>query len=132
MFIRVYLWLFILRVDSIDAFAHLESHSMKSVFAILSIIIASAGTAIAADDAQALAPTFADVAYGPHERNVLDFWKADGDGPRPLLVYIHGGGWIGGDKKQKPEAIRPWLEKGISYAAVNYRLTGQAPLLAGS
>jgi len=46
------------------------------------------------------------------------------------LVYIHGGGWVGGDKKQKPEAIRPFLDKGISYAAINYRLTGEAPLPA--
>jgi acetyl esterase/lipase len=103
---------------------------MKSVFAILSIVIALTGTAVAADDVPALAPTFADVAYGPYERNVLDFWRADGDGPRPLLVHIHGGGWIGGDKKQKPEAVRPWLAKGISFAAINYRLTGQAPLPA--
>ena len=41
-------------------------------------------------------PTEANVPYGPDERNVLDFWKADGEGPRPLLVYIHGGGWTSG------------------------------------
>ncbi len=62
--------------------------------------------------------------------NVLDFWQAEGEGPRPLLVYIHGGGWIGGDKKQSPARIAKFLEKGISYAAVNYRLTGEAPLPA--
>jgi acetyl esterase/lipase len=76
------------------------------------------------------APTHADVSYGPHERNVLDFWKAEGQGPRPLLVYIHGGGWTGGDKKQDPKNFRPFLEKGISYAAINYRLTGEYPLPA--
>lgn len=77
-----------------------------------------------------LRPTHAEVSYGPHARNVLDFWRAEGDGPRPLLVYIHGGGWTGGDKKQKPDKIRPFLDKGISYAAINYRLTGDAPLPA--
>ncbi|MCA9450377.1 MAG: hypothetical protein KC931_24860, partial [Candidatus Omnitrophica bacterium] len=46
-----------------------------------------------------LPPTFADVAYGLHDRNVLDFWQAGGDGPRPMLVMIHGGGWVAGDKK---------------------------------
>ena len=75
-------------------------------------------------------PTHADVSYGPHAADVLDFWQAEGDGPRPLLVYIHGGGWVGGDKKQDPAQIRPFLEKGISYAAINYRLTGEAPLPA--
>lgn len=39
----------------------------------------------------------ANVPYGPHEANVLDIWIAEGKGPRPLHVYIHGGGWIGGD-----------------------------------
>jgi len=86
--------------------------------------------AVADDDAPPTAPTYADVSYGPHAMNVLDMWIAEGDGPRPLLVYIHGGGWTGGDKKQDPKRFLPFMEQGISYAAVNYRLTGQAPLPA--
>lgn len=70
------------------------------------------------------------VAYGPHARNVLDFWQAPGDGPRPLLVFIHGGGWTGGDKAQAGEPEKAWLAKGVSYAAINYRLTPAAPLPA--
>lgn len=76
------------------------------------------------------APTIADLSYGPHAANVLDFWKAEGDGPRPLLVYIHGGGWTGGDKEQSADRLLPYLEKGISYAAINYRHTGEFPLPA--
>ena len=75
-----------------------------------------------------LKPTFADVSYGNDKMNVVDFWQAEGEGPRPLLVYIHGGGWIGGDKKRNARDVQPFLEKGISYAAVNYRLSGQASL----
>lgn len=74
-------------------------------------------------------PTHADVSYGPYKMNKLDFWEAKGKGPRPLLVHIHGGGWIGGDKSRNA-AIQPYLDKGISYASVNYRLTGEAPLPA--
>jgi acetyl esterase/lipase len=37
-------------------------------------------------------PDYPDVAYGALERNRLDFWRAKGEGPRPLLVWIHGGG----------------------------------------
>jgi len=77
-----------------------------------------------------LAPTHANVVYGPHERNVLDFWQAKGDGPRPLLVYIHGGGWTGGDKNLKDEAITPYLDKGISVASINYRYSTMAKLPA--
>ena len=83
-----------------------------------------------AQEASAKGPTHANVAYGPHERNVLDFWQAEGSGPRPLLVYIHGGGWVSGDKARKPADVQPYLDKNISFAAINYRLTGQAPLPA--
>lgn len=94
-----------------------------------SLLLFLASTTVAAAD-DATEPTFANVSYGPHAADVLDFWRAEGDGPRPLLVYIHGGGWTGGDKKQNSAAMRPFLDKGISYAAVNYRLTGEAPLPA--
>ena len=78
----------------------------------------------------ALTPTQSNVSYGPHSMNVLDFWKAEGDGPRPLLVLIHGGGWVGGNKKTNEKRIRPFLKRGISFASINYRLTGKAPLPA--
>lgn len=102
---------------------------MKRWLAVL-VLGVIACRAVLAQESQELKPTQAEVSYGPHQMNVLDFWKADGDGPRPLLVYIHGGGWVGGDKKQDPKNIRPFLDKGISYASINYRLTGEAPLPA--
>ncbi|MEX2581190.1 MAG: alpha/beta hydrolase [Verrucomicrobiales bacterium] len=77
-----------------------------------------------------LAPTHADVPYDEHERTKIDFWKAEGEGPRPLLVYIHGGGWTGGDKSKSGPAYEVFLEKGISCAAVNYRLAPDDPLPA--
>ena len=88
---------------------------MKHLIAMVFTLLAAA-MVLAADDAKPLPPTYADLSYGPHVMNVLDFWKAEGDGPRPLLVYIHGGGWIGGDKKQPWDRIRPYLEKGIFFA----------------
>lgn len=58
------------------------------------------------------------VSYGPHERNVLDFYPARSDKPTPVVLYIHGGGWRGGDKKTNPKAF---LDRGISVVAINYR-----------
>lgn len=75
-------------------------------------------------------PTHAEVKYDKYQKTALDFWKAEGKGARPLLVYIHGGGWTGGDKKRSGSSVKPFLDKGISFAAVNYRLSGQAPLPA--
>ncbi|MCA9068699.1 MAG: carboxylesterase family protein, partial [Planctomycetaceae bacterium] len=59
-----------------------------------------------------------DVPYGTHRRQVLDFYPAKSDKPTPVVFYIHGGGWRGGDKKTNPQAF---LDKGISVVAINYR-----------
>jgi acetyl esterase/lipase len=59
-----------------------------------------------------------DLAYGSHPRQVLDFYPAESDEPTPVVFYIHGGGWRGGDKKTNPKAF---LDKGISVVAINYR-----------
>ena len=59
-----------------------------------------------------------DVAYGTHPRQVLDFYQASSDKPTPVVFYIHGGGWRGGDKKTNPKAF---LDKGISVVGINYR-----------
>lgn len=73
-------------------------------------------------------PDFADVKYGPHERNVFDLWKAKGEGPRPLVIFYHGGGFRGGDKRQvSGRLLEALLAKGVSVAAANYRLTDSAP-----
>jgi acetyl esterase/lipase len=72
-------------------------------------------------------PTYANVGYGDHPREVLDFYKADTTDPAPLVVYIHGGGWVNGDKwGVSPKFINELREKGISVAAINYRFTTQA------
>lgn len=103
---------------------------LKSSMAVV-ISLMSVGAALsAAEPSPQLAPTHANVAYGPATRNVLDFWQAKGDGPRPLLVYIHGGGWTSGDKKQDTKRYQKFLDKGISCAAINYRLSGEASLPA--
>lgn len=75
-----------------------------------------------ATDSQRMQPTHGDVRYGPHERNVLDFYQAKSDKPTPLIVYIHGGGFVGGDKRSLNQAVlREALERGWSVAALNYR-----------
>ncbi|MBI3881631.1 MAG: alpha/beta hydrolase [Verrucomicrobia bacterium] len=69
------------------------------------------------------APDLANEKYGPHERNVLDLWKAKSDSPTPLVVYIHGGGFSAGSKETVSGAMLDGLLKaGISVMAINYRL----------
>lgn len=66
------------------------------------------------------------VAYGPHRMQVLYFWRAKSDQPAPLLIYIHGGGWQGGDRSVARGMILPALEAGISVASVEYRTVKDA------
>ncbi len=73
-------------------------------------------------------PDVANEKYGPHERNVLDLWKAKSEKPTPLVIFIHGGGFRQGSKEQVSGGlIRGCLEAGISVASINYRLTDVAP-----
>jgi acetyl esterase/lipase len=87
-----------------------------------------AGTAIALGAPVVLQPaTFANVAYGSHRAQVLDFWQAPSDTPTPLVLYLHGGGWIGGDRRNR---LKPLLDEllpaGISVASIEYRLVETA------
>ena len=69
-------------------------------------------------------PVLADIKYGPHERNVLDLWKAKSETPTPMVVFIHGGGFRGGSKETlSPVLLEGLLAKGISVMAINYRLS---------
>jgi acetyl esterase/lipase len=70
-------------------------------------------------------PTHANVRYGTHERQVLDFWKADASHPTPLVFHIHGGGWVTGDKA-RVGSLERYLAAGISVVTINYRFVTQA------
>ena len=73
--------------------------------------------------------TFANEKYGSHERNTFDIWLAISDKPTPLVVYIHGGGFTGGDKSRyflSEDAVR-FLESGVTVATINYRFMNEAP-----
>lgn len=74
-------------------------------------------------------PTVANFAYGQDsERQRLDFWKAESDAPTPVVLMIHGGGWVNGDKSgyARSATLKPFLDQGISVAAINYRFIAQA------
>ena len=71
-------------------------------------------------------PTEANVPYGTHPRQVLDFWKAKSETPTPVMFAIHGGGWVNGDKSGYRGAAKTFLDAGISVVAINYRMVTEA------
>jgi acetyl esterase/lipase len=72
-----------------------------------------------------------DIAY----REGSEAWKLDlvmpenmSDNPRPALVFIHGGGWRNGDKRNR-NFFDPCIDfalKGYVCVTINYRLFGEA------
>lgn len=69
------------------------------------------------------APTFADVSYGDHPSQRFDVYiPAKAKGPVPFIFYIHGGGWVNGDKRKGIERFRAEvLDAGVGLVSINYR-----------
>jgi len=72
-------------------------------------------------------PCHRDVPYGAHPRERWDIFP--GSGPEaPCLVFIHGGYWQGGDRKEYSACVRGTLERGWSAALCSYPLAPDASL----
>src|SRR5262245_30986438 len=53
----------------------------------------------------------------------LDAYLQQSAGPNPAVVFVHGGGFVTGDKRTCPSYIlEPFLRNGYSVLSVNYRL----------
>lgn len=66
-----------------------------------------------------------DVAYADEDpRQVLDLWLPnEGTGPFPLVVFVHGGGWVSGDKRENTmPGVFKFPSQGYALACVEYRL----------
>jgi acetyl esterase/lipase len=75
----------------------------------------------------AMPPTEKDVAYGKHPKQVMHFWKATSGKPTPLIFFIHGGGWVNGDRSKVGEPLlKSALADGISVVSIEYRFIKEA------
>ncbi|MGD9923428.1 MAG: alpha/beta hydrolase [Pseudorhodoplanes sp.] len=78
-----------------------------------------------------------DIPYGPAERNLLDVFVADGaSGLRPVLIFVHGGGFTGGNKSTPGspfyDNVPLWAARnGLVGVNMTYRLAPQHPWPAG-
>lgn len=72
--------------------------------------------------------TFFDMAYGTHERQVVDLCVPDdASGDLGLVLFIHGGAWIAGDKESYDGGMNYGAsELGIATASVNYRYISES------
>ena len=81
-----------------------------------------------------LAPVLADQPYaGPASTpaQVLDLWMPENAAePVPLVVFVHGGGWVEGDKDQVRSKLPDLLAAGFAVASIDYRFSQEAPFPA--
>jgi acetyl esterase/lipase len=71
-----------------------------------------------------------DIAYGDAgKRNLLDIYQPDGEreGGFPVLLQVHGGAWIIGEKEQQAKPLMYHMaQRGWVCVAINYRLSPKA------
>lgn len=64
---------------------------------------------------------FENVSYGTHERHTLNLYIPADKESVGLVLMIHGGAWIGGDKADYAGEVERVLGMGYAVATVNYR-----------
>lgn len=67
------------------------------------------------------------IKYGDHVSQSLDVYlPANRDEQTKMIIFIHGGFWIGGDKAELTDLAKTYRDKGYVSASVNYRLSHTA------
>lgn len=84
--------------------------------------------------------SLADVVYQTipgYRPQIVDIYMPPrGSGPKPLVLYIHGGGWVGGHTRHGgaiadfPALLARLAGEGFVVASLEYRLAGEAPFPA--
>ncbi|MFA6287696.1 MAG: alpha/beta hydrolase [Opitutaceae bacterium] len=95
----------------------------------LALALATSSPALFAQGLPSDARPLRDLAYveNGHARQKLDLYlpaATNSTATRPLIIWIHGGGWKAGDKRQCP-ATR-LVSEGYAVASLNYRLSQDA------
>jgi len=62
---------------------------------------------------------------GPRPLRMDIFQPGVGTGPRPVVFWLHDGGWLSGTR-ELPNFVAPLLQRGIAIASIDYRLTSEA------
>jgi len=96
---------------------------------ILSPLLLAALLAVPAAAQRPAVPQPREIAVGAEPLQRLDFYPAaNATSPAPLFVFVHGGGWKRGDKRNATGAakIAHFAARGYAFASINYRLVPEA------
>lgn len=79
---------------------------------------------------RAVVREIADLPYGPHERNTADLFLPVLGSASGVLVFVHGGGFVGGSKNEGAfyaNVGRRFAQSGLAVLVPQYRLAPQYP-----
>ena len=81
------------------------------------------------------APTYRDMAYGPHPKERYDIYlpTVPNTTPYPVIFMVHGGAWRIGDKAHDrvvDNKVAYWRPQGVAVISVNYPMLPDTPPLA--
>lgn len=66
------------------------------------------------------------LSYAPGPSHAIDLWVPSGDGPFPVVLYVHGGAWLEGDRSEAAPLAPRLAARGYVVASIDYRLSGAA------
>jgi len=77
-----------------------------------------------------------DIAYGRHPRQVLDVYRPSGAGGAPVVLFVHGGAFVDGEKDRSSEVygnVCNWFARhGVVGINVEFRLAPDFPYPSGT
>lgn len=101
--------------------------------ALTGVAMASVGGTAAASKGGSTTPTkdvtfIEGVTYAsrPSTELKVDLYLPESKTPTPLVVWIHGGGWLAGNRKSSPDLRQYYASRGIAMATIDYRLSHEA------
>ncbi|VCU68835.1 Carboxylesterase [Pigmentiphaga humi] len=71
--------------------------------------------------------THRDVRWGEHSDARLDIYRPGGAGPLPVVVYVHGGAWLGQSKEESAFAVPAFLRAGCMAVVLGFPRASQVP-----
>ncbi len=94
-------------------------------------VLAAVQAKYADEQTDPTAPVIEDAAYGPHERQRLDVYAPQDAQRRPVLLWVHGGGFVRGEKASEAHPynahVGRWAARsGLVGAVMDYRLLPNA------
>jgi len=66
------------------------------------------------------------ISYGKERETILDLYIPKRAGSYPLIVWVHGGGFVGGDKGDTMHFARAIAKHGYAVASINYTRAPEA------